>query len=68
MERNTEGYTLTEWQNAVNRILLRKIGIGIGDLADFCIWDCWNDDMSPEDGAMEAIQNDDLPWEECLEE
>ena len=57
-----DGLTVTQWFKKVDVIVNQKCGVGVRDLADFCIWDCWQDGMTPEEGAVEALENDDLPW------
>ena len=63
-ENKVNGLTMKEWLREVDVILANKLGITSSDLADFNIWDCWDSGMSPEDGAYECAENDDLPWEE----
>jgi len=60
-----EGRTLKQWIAEVDRIIGRRIGISVHDLADFAIWDSWNDEVTPEEGADIALDNDDLPWLEA---
>ena len=57
-----DGLTVTQWLKRVDAIVNQKCGIGVHDLADFCIWDCWHDGLTPAEGAIEALENDDLPW------
>jgi hypothetical protein len=63
-EKNEHGLTMKAWLKQVDVILQERIGVSHSDLADFDIWDCWSDGMSPEEGAYECMNNDDLPWEE----
>jgi hypothetical protein len=68
-ERETvNDLTLEEWLAEVDKILAGKLGISNSDLADFDIWSCWDSGMSPYDGAYEAMENDDLPWQEVFED
>jgi len=60
-----EGRTLKQWIAEVDRIIGRRIGISVHDLADFAIWDSWNDGVTPEEGDDIALDNDDLPWLEA---
>ena len=60
-----EGRTLKQWIAEVDRIIGRRIGISVHDLADFQIWDNWNDGVTPAEGADVALDNDDLPWLEA---
>lgn len=64
LEETVNDLTMEEWLGQVDAILSDKLGITSSDLADFQIWDCWHSGMSPEDGAYECAENDDLPWEE----
>ena len=57
-----DGLTVNQWLSRVDAIVSERCGISVHDLADFCIWDCWHAGMSPADGAIEALENDDLPW------
>lgn len=43
----------------VDRRLLRSIGLGVNDLADFNSRDCFDAGMSPVEAAQEALANDD---------
>ena len=60
-----EGRTLKQWIAEVDAIISRRIGISVHDLADFAIWDSWNDGVTPAEGADIALANDDLPWLEA---
>ena len=60
-----EGRTLKQWLAEVDVIIGRRIGISVHDLADFQIWDNWNDGVTPAEGADVALDNDDLPWLEA---
>jgi len=60
-----EGRTLRQWIAEVDAIISQRIGISVHDLADFAIWDSWNDGVTPEEGADMALDNDDLPWLEA---
>jgi len=60
-----EGRTLQQWIAEVDRIIGRRIGISVHDLADFAIWDSWNDGVTPAEGADIALDNDGLPWLEA---
>ena len=51
--------TYQEWMNQVNSILISRVGVSADDLEDFCSRDCYDDDLSPMDGAIEAIENSD---------
>ena len=66
-ETNGNGLTLDQWLVKVDRIISARFGISVHDLADFCIWDAWNDGLSPVEGAEMALENDDLPWLETEE-
>ena len=62
IETNMDGISLEAWINQVDGIISRRFGISVHDLADFAIWDAWNDGVSPAEGAEMALENDDLPW------
>lgn len=66
--KTVNNLTLEQWIDKVDQILLCKIGLTSGDLADFPIYDCWECGMSPEDGAYECIDSDDLPWRDILDD
>lgn len=51
---------MEKWLSEVNRILLRKIGISVHDLADFDIYNTWRDGASPAEGAYRALEFDDM--------
>ena len=61
------GRTLKQWMAAVDANISSRFGISVHDLADTTYWDMWNDEMTPEEGADEALANDDLPWLETEE-
>ena len=63
-----DGRTMGEWLAQVDGIVNKRCGISVHDLADFPIWHCWDDGMTPENGADEALNNDDLPWLETFPE
>jgi len=50
--------TYEQWMAAVDAILLRKLGVSTSDLADFCSRDAYEDELSPEEGALEALEHD----------
>lgn len=49
-----------QWLAAVNRILLAKVGMGIGDLADCCYRDWYDDEVSPADAADMVLEDNDF--------
>jgi len=59
------GRTFKQWMAAVDAIISRRIGMTSSDLADTTYWDMWNDEMTPDEGAQEALENNDLPWLEA---
>lgn len=60
MSEQVNGLTMEQWLDKVDRIIFDKYGISVHDLADFQIWDLWHDGVSPEEGALEALENDDI--------
>jgi hypothetical protein len=68
MPRLVDGLTFEQWKKQVDAVLASKIGASSDDLPDFPAWDCWHEGLSPKDGALECLENDDLPWLDALEE
>ena len=48
-EEKRNGLTFAEWRAKVNDLFIARLGIGIDDLPDYCYWDCWDCDESPEE-------------------
>lgn len=63
-----EQYGLIAWRHQVSQILLRKIGLGLDDLADFDSYNTWRDGASPAEGALAALEFDDFGIIQELEE
>ena len=47
------------WAKLVDLQLTRSLGVGLYDLADWCIYDAYADGFTPREGAQEAVDNDD---------
>jgi len=60
MNETRNGLTFKQWLKQVDSNLHGRIGLSHDDLADFCSYDCWNDEMSPQEGADECLSNDDI--------
>jgi len=56
---NGAGLTYEQWMHEVDRVMLSKLGVASGDLADFMSWDMWHDNVSPSEAARECFMNDD---------
>lgn len=54
--------TFEEWMEAVDQEVFRLVSCSVHDLADFCSRDLYEDCVTPEEAALEALDNDDLPW------
>lgn len=54
------GLTFRQWLRKVDAILLAEAGISSSDLADSNLWDEWDAEGSPRDGARVAMEGDDL--------
>ena len=61
-DNRRNGRTLKEFMVEVDKNISRRFGISVHDLADTNFWDMWNDEMTPDEVADEALANDDLPW------
>jgi hypothetical protein len=48
-----------DWMKQVNVHLNRKAGVSSGDIGDACYRDMYDDEISPEDAAQDALENDD---------
>ena len=60
---NTEtrdGLTFDQWLKEVDQILVEKTGFGHEDLVDFPSYDCWYEGATPEDGAEECLEWNDV--------
>lgn len=47
--------TYSEWYSKVNAIVGSKAGVGVDDLPDFPSRDQYEDGVSPEDAASDAL-------------
>ncbi len=50
-DTNTDGLTLAAWLDKVDHELVHLCDMPHDCLADFPIWDLWNDDVSPAEAA-----------------
>jgi len=55
--------TFEVWMNKVDASVSRRAGLGAYDLPDWMYRDAYDDDMSPEDAATEALIAADYPPE-----
>lgn len=62
------GLTFQQWRAAVDKILLAKVGMSADDLADFNSYDAWDSEMTPDEGARECLESDDLCDDELIDE
>ena len=62
MKETVNGRTLAKWMAEVDANIGKRFGVSVHDLADTNFWDMWQDEMTPAEGADEALANDDLPW------
>jgi hypothetical protein len=62
MADTVNGRTLAKWMAEVDANISKRFGISVHDLADTTFWHMWQDEMTPAEGADEALANDDLPW------
>lgn len=58
---------IEEFEAAVNKVLRQKVGLTLQDLADFSIWEYFEEDMDPaylesqaEEAAYDALRNDGM--------
>lgn len=54
--KEVNGLTFKQWQDAVERVVQRRLGVGFMDLADWRWFDAWQDEMTPAEAADEAIE------------
>ena len=60
-KKEVNGLTFEAWFKEVDKEVFKITGaIGVNDLADCCFWDLFNDEVSPRDGAWEALSRDDI--------
>lgn len=54
--------TYDQWMQQVDAEVLKITcnEIGVHTLADWMSYDCWEDGMTPYEGAIEALENDDM--------
>lgn len=58
MEETVNGLTLKEWTQQVDALFWDEFSIGVYEiLGDFCSWDMWHDEMTPEE-AYEDLSGD----------
>lgn len=55
--------TFEEWLEQVDSELNRQCGLSHNDLADQCWHDWYDDEMSPEEAAIECLENEGFPSE-----
>jgi hypothetical protein len=48
-----------DWMKQVDAWLTKKVGLSSGCLGDACYRDMYDDEISPEAAAQEALENDD---------
>lgn len=53
-----------DWMINVNHVLIDTIGAGAYDLSDYPYYDAWEDGMTPEEAATDALMADGYPREE----
>lgn len=52
--------TFEKWFVLVDLEVQRLAGVSVHDLADACFRDMFEDEVSPEDAAQDALHGDDL--------
>lgn len=52
--------TFNAWNKAVDTILLEKVGMIAGDMADYCSWDTWDCECTPIEGAWACMSAQDF--------
>jgi len=59
--KKINGMTFGAWFNAVDKEVFKITGaISVSDLADCCFRDMWRDEVTPHEGAWEALSRDDI--------
>lgn len=53
--------TFEQWMNAVDRQLSIRCGLTNRDLADQTYRDWYNDEYTPEEAALETLENEGFP-------
>jgi hypothetical protein len=69
-EETRNGLTFSQWMEKVNHeiyILTEGTFCHNEDFEDWCSWDCWDSECSPEEGAFDCVSNDFI-GEQLLEE
>ena len=57
------GRTFKRWMSELDANIAKRFdGMTSADIADTTFWGMWHDEMTPAEGADEALANDDLPW------
>ena len=57
------GRTFKRWMSELDANIAKRFdGMTSSDIPDTTFWDMWHDEMTPAEGADEALANDDLPW------
>ena len=51
--------TFERWYREVNRICMRRIGLGVEDLADFASYDTWESGATPLEGFEACLEAQD---------
>ena len=52
--------TYNEWMTKVDDIIKSRLFVSVYDLTDFLSYDCWEDGLTPAEGADECMADDDL--------
>ena len=61
---NEDGLTFSAWLDRANHDCAAISGLTLADLPDSCMWDAWNDGVSPRDHAVEVLAREGFPFPE----
>jgi hypothetical protein len=57
MEVEMKSFTFEQFRAHVDRYISRRLGVGLDDLADVCIWDWYTAEPAPKSFWMTQVQD-----------
>lgn len=61
--KTVRGLTYQDWMKLVNREIILIAGVGGDDIGDWDSHAAWSDGSTPSEGAHEALEANDFPFE-----
>ena len=54
--------TFKTWMKRVNKVFF-SVGLSVEDIGDMDWWEMWNDETTPTEATIEALENEGYPME-----